>query len=53
VYHAQVWKQQLAKRLEQNPQRAEKALEAGQAAAEALWCALDGIEERRMARAAA
>lgn len=52
VYHSQVWKQQLAKRLEQNPQAAEKALEAGEAAAKALWRALDGIEERRMARAA-
>ena len=52
VYHAQVWRQQLAKRLEANPQAAEKALNAGEAAAKALWRALDGIEERRMGRAA-
>jgi len=52
VYHAQVWRQQLAKRLEANPQAAEKALEAGEAAAKALWRALDGIEAQRMAKAA-
>lgn len=52
VQHSLVWRQQLAKQLEANPQGAEKALEAGEAAAKALWHALDGIEERRMARAA-
>jgi pyrroloquinoline-quinone synthase len=52
VHHAQVWREQLAKRLEANPQAAERALEAGEAAAKALWRALDGIEERRMGRAA-
>jgi pyrroloquinoline-quinone synthase len=52
VHHARVWRQQLAKRLESNPQGAEAALESGEAAARALWEALDGINERRMARAA-
>ncbi len=52
VYHAQVWRQQLEKRLEANPAAAEKALEAGESAARALWRALDGIESRRIAVAA-
>jgi pyrroloquinoline-quinone synthase len=52
VHHSRVWRQQLAKRMESNPQAAEKALESGEAAAKALWNALDGIEERRMERAA-
>jgi pyrroloquinoline-quinone synthase len=52
VHHSRVWRQQLAKQLESNPQAAEKALESGEAAAKALWDALDGIEERRMTRAA-
>jgi len=50
VYHSRVWQQHLAKQLESNPQAAEKALESGEAAAKALWNALDGIEERRIAR---
>ena len=50
VYHAQVWRQQLARRLEQNPQAAEPALIAAGNAAKALWSALDGIEARRMAK---
>jgi pyrroloquinoline-quinone synthase len=52
VHHSRVWRQQLAKRLEANPEMAEKALAAGEAAAKALWRALDGIEARRMAMAA-
>jgi pyrroloquinoline-quinone synthase len=47
VYHSQVWRQQLAKRLEAHPEAAERALAAGEAAAKALWRALDGIEARR------
>ena len=50
VYHAQVWRQQLARRLEQNPNAAEPALAAAGNAAQALWSALDGIEARRMAK---
>jgi pyrroloquinoline-quinone synthase len=52
VFHSQVWRQQLGKRLEANPQMAEQALVAGENAAKALWHALDGIEARRMAKAA-
>jgi pyrroloquinoline-quinone synthase len=47
-----VWRQQLGKRLEANPQAAENALAAGEGAAKALWRALDGIEARRMAKVA-
>src|ERR1700674_3599758 len=53
VYHSQVWRQELGKRLEANPQMAEKALAAGENAARALWRALDGIEARRMEKVAA
>ena len=52
VHHAQVWQQQLGKRLEAHPGMAERALAAGENAAKALWRALDGIEARRRARAA-
>lgn len=53
VYHSQAWRQQLGKRVEANPEAAEKALAAGEASAKALWRALDGIEARRTAKAAA
>jgi pyrroloquinoline-quinone synthase len=53
VYHSGVWRQQLAKLLEQNPDRSETALMAAESAAKALWTALDGIEQRRVARTAA
>ena len=49
VHHSQIWRQQLARRLEQNPQAAESALTAAGNAAKALWSALDGIEARRVA----
>jgi len=52
VYHSQVWRQQLGKRLEAHPAMAERALAAGENAAKALWRALDGIEARRTAQAA-
>lgn len=52
IFHSRVWHQQLAKRLEANPAAAEKALEAGETAARAIWKALDGIEARRMAAVA-
>jgi pyrroloquinoline-quinone synthase len=52
VFHSQVWRQQLAKRVEANPAEAEKSLDAAEAAAKSLWNALDGIETRRMAKAA-
>ena len=47
VYHSNVWRQQLEKQLAANPEAAENALAAGEAAAKALWNALDGIEARR------
>jgi pyrroloquinoline-quinone synthase len=53
VYHSQVWRQQLGKRLQANPQMAEQALVAGENAAKALWHALDGIEARRKEKVAA
>jgi pyrroloquinoline-quinone synthase len=53
VYHSQVWRKQLEKRIKANPQAAEKALAAAENAARALWKALDGIEARRQAGAAA
>jgi len=52
VYHSQTWRQQLSKRLEANPQISERALAAGEAAARALWHALDGIYERTIATTA-
>jgi len=52
IYHSNVWKQQLKKRIEAQPETAEKALHAAESAAKSLWRALDGIEARRMATAA-
>jgi pyrroloquinoline-quinone synthase len=51
VHHSQVWRQQLARQVEQNPRATERALEAAETAAKSLWRALDGIEARRMAAA--
>lgn len=53
VHHSQVWKQQLARQLEAHPENTEKALTAAENAAKALWNALDGIEARRLGKAAA
>jgi pyrroloquinoline-quinone synthase len=53
VYHSQVWRKQLEKRVKANPKAAEKALAAAETAARKLWEALDGIEARRLAGAAA
>ena len=47
VYHSRIWKHQLGKIVEGNLQAAEKALNAGENAAKALWKALDGIEAAR------
>lgn len=52
VHHSNVWRQQLAKRVAENPEAAEKTLNAAEAAAQSLWHALDGIEARRLAKAA-
>ena len=37
VYHSQVWRTQLEKRVTANPENAEKALAAAEDAAKALW----------------
>jgi pyrroloquinoline-quinone synthase len=52
VYHANVWREQLGKQVAENPQATEDALASAESAAKALWTALDGIESRRMAKAA-
>lgn len=53
VYHSQSWRKQLEKRIAAHPEAAEKALASAEGTARALWKALDGIEARRQARAAA
>jgi pyrroloquinoline-quinone synthase len=52
VYHSRVWRNQLSKLVENNSEAATEALDAGENAAKALWNALDGIEAKRLARAA-
>jgi len=49
VYHSQVWRKQLEKRIAAHPETADAALEAAENAARMLWKALDGIEARRAA----
>ena len=49
VYHSNVWRRQLEKRIAANPQAADAALDAAEHAAKLLWQALDGIEAARMA----
>jgi pyrroloquinoline-quinone synthase len=53
VYHSRVWRGQLKKRIEANPKTANAALDAAENTARMLWQALDGIESRRTASAAA
>lgn len=53
VYHSQVWRKQLEKRIKAKPETAEKALAAAEGAARKLWEALDGIQVRRLAGTAA
>jgi pyrroloquinoline-quinone synthase len=53
VYHAQVWRKQLERRVTANPEIAKKALAAAESAAKALWAVLDGFETRRTERTAA
>jgi pyrroloquinoline-quinone synthase len=48
--HSNVWREQLVKQVEANPRAADKALAAAEAAAKALWTALDGMEDRRLAQ---
>ena len=51
IYHSQVWRKQLEKRIAAKPETADAALDAAENAAEMLWKALDGIEARRTAMA--
>jgi pyrroloquinoline-quinone synthase len=53
VHHANVWRNQLEKRVKANPETAEKALAAAENAAKALWRVLDGFEARWTAQVAA
>ena len=53
IHHSQIWKRQLARLVETDPKAAERAWAAAEAAAKALWNALDGIEARRTSRVAA
>ncbi|MFZ0286598.1 MAG: iron-containing redox enzyme family protein [Terriglobales bacterium] len=53
VHHSNVWREQLARQLDAHPENAEKSLASAENAAQALWRALDGIEARRVAKAAA
>jgi len=53
VYHSRIWKNQLEKRIAARPEAAAAALDAAENAARMLWNALDGIEARRTAVAAA
>jgi len=52
VYHSRVWRNQLTRLVENNPEAADRALAAGENAAKALWTALDGIETKRIGKAA-
>jgi pyrroloquinoline-quinone synthase len=53
IYHSRVWRQELEKLVHDNPGADEAALDAAEAAAQALWKALDGVEARRIAKVAA
>jgi pyrroloquinoline-quinone synthase len=53
VYHSRVWRKQLERRIEAHPEAAGAALDAAENGARMLWKALDGIEARRTALAAA
>ena len=52
IYHSNVWRMQLEKRLAANPEAAGAALDAAEHTAKLLWQALDGIEAARTAFAA-
>ena len=52
IYHSNVWRKQLEKRIAANPETAQAALDAAESAAKMLWRALDGIEAARMSFAA-
>ena len=49
IHHARVWDEQLERRVT-NVESQEKALAAGERIAQALWRALDGVEQERLKR---
>lgn len=53
LYHSNVWRAQLEKRIRAHPEAAQAALDAAEDTANKLWQALDGIEARRMLAATA
>jgi len=53
VYHSNVWRKQLEKRIAAHPETADAALNAAEKTERMLWKALDGINARRMAVAMA
>jgi pyrroloquinoline-quinone synthase len=52
VYHSRAWKHELQEIVDGAPQAQQDALAAAESTAQALWRALDGIEQRRRLRAA-
>jgi len=50
VHHSRAWRQEVERALTGAPEQAEKALDAAEAGAQALWSALDGIERERLQR---
>ncbi len=52
VYHSNVWRMQLEKCFQANPEAASGALDAAEQTAKLLWQALDGIEAARTTQAA-
>jgi pyrroloquinoline-quinone synthase len=52
IHHAEVWREAIHQELEQDPAATDKALDAAETAAQALWSALDGVERLRMQRLA-
>ncbi len=53
VYHSNIWRDQLSRSVEGDEIAQVRALNAAEAAAKALWTALDGIERERQKKVAA
>jgi pyrroloquinoline-quinone synthase len=53
VHHSSVWRDQLGKVVENDPEAQQRALVAAENAARLLWRALDGVERERQVRKAA
>ncbi len=52
IYHSNVWRAQIEKRIAANPEAGEAVLVAAENTTRMLWNALDGIEAARLAHAA-